>query len=267
MKMDREYFLSLLNKFKSLDIKGAIDFELMNEIFISHHSTGIEGSTLTMEETTLLIKEGIPAKGKLMVEHYMVQDHFNALDWMLTQAKEKKEVTKGLIQELSAKVLKNTGSVINAAAGTYDSSKGEYRKSAVSVGNRYFANYQKIEKEIDNLCKQINERLKQELSAEETYKLAFDSHFYFVTIHPFADGNGRVGRLLMNYILEYKELPLATIFKEDKADYFMALEESRKEEQINLKPIDDFMFSQQQKYFEQEIKKFNNQLDLDNFKL
>jgi Fic family protein len=76
-----------------------------------------------------------------------------------------------------------------------------------------------------------------------------------VSIHPFGDGNGRVSRLLMNYILEYHKQPLALIFSEDKADYFQALENSR--EQESLTPFRNFMYAQQTKFFEQEIAKLN----------
>lgn len=90
------------------------------------------------------------------------------------------------------------------------------------------------------------------------YQLAFDAHFYLVSIHPFADGNGRTSRLLMNYILSYHQLPLATIFKEDKLEYYQALEVSRPkdDEEPELGPIRNFMFAQQMKYLAMEIKKY-----------
>ena len=56
--------------------------------------------------------------------------------------------------------------------------------------------------------------------------VSFRRPFFLVSIHPFADGNGRISRLLMNYILSYHQLPLATIFKEDKLEYYQALEAS-----------------------------------------
>ncbi len=63
----------------------------MNEIFISHHSTAIEGSTLTEEESHLLIEEGITAKGKLLYDHNMVKDNYEALKFVVETAKEKEE--------------------------------------------------------------------------------------------------------------------------------------------------------------------------------
>lgn len=256
-------FFEVLKEFKELKIEDSLNFELINEIIISHHSTAIEGSTLTEEETRLLITDGITTKGKPLYDHNMVKDHQDALVWIVEQAKLKREITPSFIQEISSKVMKTTGGIINAAAGSYDSSKGEWRKSAVSVGARYFTNYLKVEREVSNLCTNINAKINTVNSEKDIYNLAFDSHFYLVSIHPFADGNGRTARLLMNAILTLKEQPMAIIFKEDKADYYKALEDSRKEG-ADLTPIREFMYSQQEKFLLQEIEKFKKQdIDLD----
>ncbi len=248
-------FETFLNCFNKLDIKNAVNFELMNEILISHHSTAIEGSSLTEEETLLLLTEGITAKGKPLVDHNMVKDHQDALVYIVNYAKEKHKITPQVVQSMSAMVMKTTGSIINAVAGSYDSSKGDFRKSMVHVGARYFTNYQKVPKEVESLCDEINNRIKEVKSTEEIYNLAFDAHFYLVSIHPFADGNGRVSRLLMNYILEYHQQPLAIIFKEDKLEYYKVLEDTRATDPVDIQLFRDFMYSQQVKYLSLEIEK------------
>lgn len=82
--------------------------------------------------------------------------------------------------------------------------------------------------------------------------LSFDAHFDLVTVHPFYDGNGRTSRLLMNYLQQRNNLPLGLVFKEDKTDYFEALIETRKQEDI----FRGFMHAQYQKLLIQEIDKF-----------
>jgi len=246
-------FLDALNQFHALHIREAINFELMNEILISHHSTAIEGSSLTEEESRLLLLDGITAKGKPLNDHNMVWDHQQALNHVLASAKEKKRITSDFLQEINARVMKTTGSVIRSAAGDYDSSRGDFRKSMVHVGVRYFTNYQKVPREVGNICDGINQKLDAVSEIVEIYDLAFDAHFQLVSIHPWADGNGRTSRLLMNYILHYHSQPLAIVFKEDKSEYFKALEDSRTNN--NIQYFRDFMYSQQVKYLSNEIKK------------
>ena len=107
----------LLEEFKELKLKEAMNFELMNEIFISHHSTAIEGSSLTEEESRLLIVDGITAKGKPLYDHNMVKEYFEALRFIVEQAKKRREITPVFIQEISAHVMRTTGSIIHSSAG------------------------------------------------------------------------------------------------------------------------------------------------------
>lgn len=257
MSKEIEQFTSLLNDYQRLNLSDVINYVSLNEALISHHSTAIEGSSLTVEESVLLLTEGITANGKPLHDHYMVKDHHNALLWVVEQAKHKKDISIEFIQTLSSIVLKNTGSVINTIAGTYDSSKGDFRKSNVYVGSRYFTNYLKVEKEVADFVQWLNKEIRKEnQSAKDVYNLAFDAHYKFVTIHPFADGNGRTSRLLMNYILARFNLPLAMLFKEDKAEYYKALEQCRVSDKETTAPIREFMYKQQKKYLEQEISKY-----------
>jgi Fic family protein len=252
----RELFLSLLDEFNTMKIPEAVNFELMNEILISHHSTAIEGSSLTEDESRLLLTEGITAKGKPLEDHNMVRDHQQALVFVVETAHQQIAVSPALVQQMAAIVMRTTGGIINSIAGSYDSSKGDFRKSMVHVGNRYFADYKKVPDLVERLCLAISKQLQTVKNREEIYDLAFDAHYNLVSIHPFADGNGRTSRLLMNYILAYHKQPLAIIFKEDKAEYFQALEQSRTDE--SLIPFRNFMYEQQLKYLRQEINKVNN---------
>ncbi|MDR2971909.1 MAG: Fic family protein [Bacteroidales bacterium] len=246
-------FEALLEKFRSLYIEDSINYELMSEILISHHSTAIEGSTLSEEESRLLIIEGLTAKGKPITHHLMVQDHYNALVEIVELSKNKHEINPGLIQNINANVMKNTGCVINTALGSFDSSKGEWRKVNVHAGTRTFVSYQKVESLVKILCDDLQDRIVNLKTVIDIYDLAFNAHYSLVSIHPFADGNGRTSRLLMNYILAYHKMPLAIVFKEERLDYINALEESRKQE--TTEPFKLFMYDQQRKYLQQEIDK------------
>jgi Fic family protein len=246
-------FEALLDKFHSLNIEDSLNYELMSDILISHHSTAIEGSTLSEEESRLLIIDGLTAKGKPITDHLMVKDHYNALVEIVELSKKKCVINPEFIQKMNANVMKNTGSIINTALGSFDSSKGDWRKVNVHAGTRTFVSYQKVESMVKSLCDELQNQIEKVKTVVEIYDLAFDAHYSLVSIHPFADGNGRTSRLLMNYILTYHKMPLAIVFKEDRLDYINALEESRKQE--TTAPFRTFMYAQQMKYLQQEIDK------------
>ena len=254
--MDND-FKAVFDTFKSLNIEDSLNYELMNEILISHHSTAIEGSTLTEEESRILILDGLTAKGKPITHHLMMKDHYDALIEIIRLSEEKCEITPEFIRKINANVMKSTGSVINTALGSFDVSKGDWRKVNVHAGTRSFVSYQKVEPMTTSLCAEIQKQIADVEAMEDIYNLAFDAHFSLVSIHPFADGNGRTSRLLKIYILSYHKKPLAIVFKEDKQDYINALEESRKEETEHA--FREFMYEQQTKYFEQEIDKVQKQ--------
>ena len=107
-----------------------------------------------------------------------------------------------------------------------------------------------------DLCEKLNNKIDEVSDTKDIYNLAFDFHFNLVSIHPFADGNGRVSRLMMNYILLYHELIPAIIHKEDKEEYINALEESRQEE--NSSPIRKFLYTQQVKHYDLLIEAYNS---------
>jgi len=227
------------------------DFQKFNQFAIVHHSNSIEGSTLTKEETFLLLENRLTPKNKPLEYSFMAIDHFDALKFVLELAKLKKNISVEDLQRVSAKLMKNTGSKISSIAGDFDASKGDFRLVTVRAGVSTFMDYKKIPQRILELVSYINEEIKKVNGFESVYNLAFDVHFQLVSIHPFADGNGRISRLLMNYIQSYHNQPLTVVFDEDKSDYYQMLVETREKEDITV--FRNFMFSQTEKFFNQQI--------------
>ena len=250
--MKNEAVIPLIEKFQSLNLSAAIDFDKFNQYAITHHSTTIEGSTLTENETRLLLDEGITPAGKPLLHSLMVQDHYNALLFIIE--KEKIIITEDFIQAINAKVMKQTGSVYQTVFGELDAAKGVYRKGNVSAGNSYFVSFDKVEGLVKKICSTLNEKIKTVDTVSEKLDLCFDAHFNLVTIHPFYDGNGRTSRLLMNYLQLFFNLPMSIVFKEDKSVYFDALQQTRQNENIEI--FRNFMYAQYKKYLIQEIQKF-----------
>ena len=246
-------FYKKREEFQKLNLHEAINWEKYNLMFISHHSTAIEGSTLTQLEAQLLLDEGTTPAGKPLEHSNMEKGHYNALKFVIKEAGDKRKVTPELIKAVSARVMHSTGQEYNVALGSFDSSKGEYRKVGVFTGETTFPDFQKVEGLVKALCENLEKRIEKVKSITDIYNMAFDFHYDLVSIHPFADGNGRVSRLMMNYILVYHDQSPAIINKEDRNQYFQSLEESREIEDNT--PMRKFMYEQQTKEFERQIEK------------
>jgi len=246
--------VKLIERYRKLGIAEVIDHEKFNHISIVHHSTKIEGSTLTETETQVLLNEGLTPKGKPLTDTLMVTDHFSALNFSLEQAGQKRPVSVELIREINALVMKSTGKTYNTVFGAIDSSTGAFRNGNVSAGVSYFPNYDKVEILTNKLVLEMSNLMKADLTDTAKINLSFDAHFNLVSIHPFYDGNGRTSRLLMNYIQAYYGLPLAIVHSESKAEYIEALITTREKNDINI--FRKFMEDEYSRLLSSEIKKF-----------
>lgn len=249
--MSLKNLIELKEKYIHLSKDDTFDFNTFNQFAIVYHSNSIEGSTLTKEETFLLLNDHLTPKNKPLAHTFMAIDHFDALKYTIELANLKKPISIEILKNISAKVMKNTGSKISSIAGDFDSSKGDFRKVTVRAGTSTFMDYQKIPERVLELMKYINKEIHNVDTFERIYNLAFDIHFQLVSIHPFADGNGRISRLLMNYIQAYHNQPLTVVYKEDKLEYYQALVITREKEDIQI--FRKFMFSQAEKLFAEKI--------------
>ena len=135
---------SLSKEYSALRLDQIIDYERFNLYSIVHHSTSIEGSTLTQLDTELLLSEGITAKGKPLEHHLMVQDHFKALSFVLESVKNKTKITPEFIQAISSMVMKSTGGTVRSIGGDFDTAKGDWRLANVSAGQHALSILQKL---------------------------------------------------------------------------------------------------------------------------
>ncbi len=239
------------NKYLELIKNDYFDYQKFNQFAIVHHSNSIEGSTLTKEETYLLLEENLTPKSKPLEFSLMAVDHLQALQFVIKLAEESKPISVEIIKQISALLLKTTGSKISTIAGDFNSSNGDFRLVTVRAGSTTFMDYKKVPERVSELVEFINTEINNKSTFSEINELAFDAHFQIVSIHPFADGNGRLSRLIMNYIQHFHKLPLSIVYAEDKQDYFSALLETRKTENINH--FRDFMFLQTHKFLREQV--------------
>lgn len=258
--------LTVLKEYQQLGISNQIDYEKFYLYSIITHSTAIEGSTVTEIENTLLFDEGITANGRPLVEQLMNIDLKRAYEQSIKWAKEHKPFTVEMLQQLSAMVMRNTGSHFSTLGGEFDSSKGDLRLCGVTAGpgGRSYMDFRKVPMKLQELCNYINQRreaLIKRANDIEAYLLSFDTHNFLVTIHPWVDGNGRMSRLIMNHLqFEFGLIP-TKVLKEDKAAYIEALNLSREEETTT--PFQCFMLQEHCKNLRNEIEEYKRSMTAD----
>ena len=228
----------LVTRYRELGIDNQIDYDKFYLYSLITHSTAIEGSTITELENQIMFDHGISIKGKSIEEQSMNLDLKVAYEKAIEFAKQHKPISTEMLISLSALVMKNTGKEYKTALGDFSSARGELRLLNVTagIGGRSYMNYSKVPMKLAEFCEQLNaSRAKaSEMSMDELYQLTFDAHYQLVTIHPWADGNGRMARLVMNMLqFEFGLIP-TKILSEDKEEYIKALVATREEDDLDI---------------------------------
>jgi Fic family protein len=218
---------------------------------ITYHSTAIEGSTLTEEQVYNLLDLDIPAQNKPLTEQQMVTDHQKALIFTLNEAKAHTPLTETLIRQIGAMAVKNTSHIYSTILGTFDGTRGEYRLLNAYTGVQHFPDCIKVPALMKTLVREINDEIGKVQTFSQKCELAFELHYRFVSIHPFADGNGQTSRLLMNYILAMFKLPVFYVFKSNRSLYLQALKRTQATNNISI--FHNFMYQQYQKFLEKDL--------------
>jgi Fic family protein len=237
-KENQDILLRLLQQHKELGISDQIDFDKFYLYSIITHSTAIEGSTVTEVEAQLLFDEGITSSKRTMQEQQMNIDLKVAYDYGREWIKLHQPITIQWLVLLASKVMASTGKEYRSMGGDFSAAKGELRKINVTagIGGKSYLAFQKVPDRLESFCKELNKRRKDidRTDIAAVYDLSFWAHYELVTIHPWADGNGRTCRLLMNLLQwEYDVLP-TKVLKEDKAEYIQALINTRESENTDI---------------------------------
>jgi Fic family protein len=189
----------------------------LNEVFdteYTYESNRIEGNTLTLMETDLIINKGITVSGKRMQEHLEAVNHKTAIDFIRNTVSKNAEFTEKTVREVHSIILH----------GIDSKNAGVWRTDRVRIsGSRHICpNPIKIPKLMDELF----EYYEANKNCLHPVILSANMHEKLVTIHPFIDGNGRTARLIMNMILLKHGYPITVISSENqaRADYYRTLE-------------------------------------------
>jgi Fic family protein len=196
----------------------------------NYHSNNLEGNSLTYGETKALILFGITAQGKPLKDHFEITGHNEAINWILEIVKDETVLTEAFIRQLHTLLLKETS---YKEAKTPDGKPtrrkievGKYKTQpnhviTVTGETFYFATPEETPAKMHDLIEWF--RKEKEKADVTPIILAALFHYRFIRIHPFDDGNGRVARILMNFILMQFGYPPVIIKTEDKENYYAVL--------------------------------------------
>lgn len=192
------------NTVASLREKIALDW--------TYHSNAIEGNTLTLRETKVVL-EGITVGGKSIREHFEATNHRDAIFYVEEIVTKHEALSEWQIKNLHHLVLN----------GIDQQEAGRYRRENVVIAGASATppDHLHLNEEMQGLMTWYESDTARELHVIER---AAELHTRFVKIHPFVDGNGRTGRLLLNFELMKAGYPPAVIQKEDGLAYYDALD-------------------------------------------
>jgi Fic family protein len=224
-------YARILTRKKTLDSLRPLPIQLVKklqeqmQIEFTYNSNAIEGNTLSLRETQLVIQEGITVHGKSLREHLEAKNHPDAINHIEKLAQQKTTITQNHILEVHALLMH----------GIDDQNAGKYRTGQVRITGATFI--PPPAQEIPTKINELLHTLSQNPDELTPIELAAYFHHKFVYIHPFIDGNGRTARLLANIILIRNGYPFTVLLKVDRPKYLRALNEA---DHRNLTPLANY---------------------------
>jgi Fic family protein len=199
-----------LSESSLLKIKEGLNLEW------TYNSNSIEGNTLNLRETQLILQEGITIKGKSLREHFEAHNHEKAINYLYSLVSQDYTMRSIDILSLHGLVLRSIE----------DDFAGRIRNAGVRIVGANFTppNAKKVSELLDELVEFTNSN---PLGLNDIV-LSTIFHHKLVWIHPFFDGNGRTVRLAMNLLLMRSGFPPAIILKNDRKKYYEALNQANK---------------------------------------
>ncbi|MEO1295964.1 MAG: Fic family protein [Cyanobacteria bacterium J06636_16] len=216
-----------LDGFRPLPAAVVAELKQLFDVRFTYNSNAMEGNTLTQSETQLVLEKGITVGGKTLREHLEVVGHRDAIAYIESLSQKDKAIKDKAISEWEIRqihsVLFNT--IDRAEAGRYR----QLDVKAAGTDYTYPPHY---------VLAELMAEFVGWLNAEETYQLhpvtyAAEAHCRFVSVHPFRDGNGRTGRLLMNLLLLRQGYPVVVISNQQRSAYIEALVQAQQHDNLS----------------------------------
>lgn len=210
--------LKSLNDLRPLPESAVLKLKEQLRIEMTYNSNAIEGNSLTLKETFLVINEGITVKGKPLKDHLEARDHHIALEYLydLVEHGKNHTISEHLIRTIHQLIVRETDRKW----------AGVYRNSNVIIGGSDHNPPDALE--VPQRMHELIDWIRVNKSKSHIIELSALLHHKLVHIHPFFDGNGRTSRIIMNLCLMQKGFPLVIIFKNDRRKYYNVLSQADK---------------------------------------
>ena len=209
--------LKRLNKYRPLPVSVVKKLKEQFEIEMTYNSNAIEGNSLTLRETYLVINEGLTIKGKPLKDHLEAKNHQEALEYLYDLIEKDKKNT------FSENLIRSFNQIVQQSIDKEWA--GKYRNSGAVIGGATHRPPEAIE--VPKLMAELIGWYEKNKKMNKV-ELASILHHKLVYIHPFFDGNGRTSRLAMNIILMQAGFPLVIVLKNDRKRYYSTLSEADK---------------------------------------
>lgn len=182
-----------------------------------HNSTAIEGNSLTLGETALVLQKGLTVSGKPLKDHLEIKGYDDGYQYIKSIYQSAHTLSEKVILEIHRLIFRHFE---NGLEKEYTHGIGRYRNMPVYISGSEFVppNYIKVPELMAVLIDFLNGIKK------DAVRRAILAHFGLVHIHPFMDGNGRTARLLMNLLLLADGYPIITVKNDRRANYIASLE-------------------------------------------
>ena len=221
-----EEYKQVIDSHRPLTVSEIKEYDNYLRIGLTYSSNAIEGNTLTLSETKVLLEDGLTVGGKPLRDCYETTGHAAAFDYMVSIARDPNlTVTEDMIRRFHKLFYEKVDS----------EEAGQYRDHQVFItGTEYIP--PKAE-DVPAQMKAFVEELERKKGTVHPIELAAYAHRKLVDIHPFADGNGRTARLLMNMILINQGYQPVSISPVMRLDYYAALRIAQRKSRPSDEPF------------------------------
>lgn len=233
MILNHDIYQRIIEKKRKLNslrpLSKSLVGRLRDQIIIewTYNSNAIEGTTLSLKETRLILEQGLTIKGKSLKEHFEAKNHKDAILFVEDLVKERKfKISQLLIRQIHQLVMKEVD----------DEWAGKYREVEVKITGTNFVPPDPVAVPVK--MRQFEQWLQDKKNNQDLIDYSALAHYKLVNIHPFIDGNGRTARLIMNLILMNQGFPPTVILKNDRQKYYQTLDLAHKGK---IEPFVDFI--------------------------